>query len=119
MGIISLRKIAKLCQTHMIIKALAEDSEPHYTTISNFVSGMSNEIEKVFSEVLLVCNELKLVKGKLPAIDGCRLSSNASKEYSGTKAEGTIMLGDNGHFSEDKNQYIDKVLILNKILNSG
>ena len=87
MGIISSRKIAKLCQTHMIIKALAEDSEPHYTTISNFVSGMSNEIEKVFSEVLLVCNELKIIRGKMFAIDGCRLPSNASKEYSGTKAE--------------------------------
>ena len=50
-GIISSRKKAKLCQTHMIIKALAEDSEPHYTTISNFVSGMSNEIEKMFCGV--------------------------------------------------------------------
>ena len=87
MGIISSRKIAKMCQTHMAVKALAEDTEPHYTTISNFISGMGDEIEKIFSEVLLVCNELKLVKGKLLAIDGCRLSSNASKEYSGTNAE--------------------------------
>ena len=87
MGIISSRKIAKMCQTHMTVKALAEDTEPHYTTISNFISGMGDEIEKIFSEVLLVCDELKLVKGELLAIDGCRLSSNASKEYSGTKAE--------------------------------
>jgi len=87
MGIISSRKIAKMCQTHMTVKVLAEDTEPHYTTISNFISGMGDEIEKIFSEVLLVCNELKLVKGKLLAIDGYRLSSNASKEYSGTKAE--------------------------------
>src|SRR5215469_15826317 len=54
MGVISSRKIAKMCKANMIVKALAEDIEPHYTTISNFVSGMSGEIEKVFSEVLLV-----------------------------------------------------------------
>ena len=45
-GIISSRDIAKLCKTHMIVKALAEDTEPHYTTISDFVSGMGGEIEK-------------------------------------------------------------------------
>ena len=56
MGIISSRKIAKMCETNMVVKALAEDTEPHYTTISNFVSGMGGEIEKVFSEVLLVCS---------------------------------------------------------------
>jgi transposase len=87
MGIISSRKTAKLCQTHMTVKALAEDREPHYTTISNFVSGMGGEIEKVFSEVLPVCGEMGLIKGKMFAVDGCRLPSNASKEWSGTKEE--------------------------------
>jgi transposase len=87
MGVISSRKIAKMCITNMVVKALAEDTEPHYTTISNFVSGMSGEIEKVFSEVLLVCDGMKLISGKMFAIDGCRLPSNASKEWSGTKAE--------------------------------
>ena len=53
MGVITSRKIAKMCETNMIVKALAEDAEPHYTTISNFVSGMNGEIEKVFSEVLM------------------------------------------------------------------
>jgi len=37
----------------MIIKTLAKDSEPHYTTISNFISGMSNEIEKVFRHLYI------------------------------------------------------------------
>ena len=60
-------------ESNMTVKALAEDTEPHYTTISNFVSGMGGEIEKVFSEVLLVCNEMKLIRGKMFAIDGCRL----------------------------------------------
>ena len=45
-GIISSRKIAKMCEYNMIVKALAEDLEPHYTTISNFVLRMNGEIEK-------------------------------------------------------------------------
>ena len=80
MGIISSRKISKICKYNMIVKALAEDLEPHYTTISNFVSGMSGEIEKIFGQVLMVCNGMGLIKGKMFAIDGCRLPSNASKE---------------------------------------
>ena len=84
LGVISSRKIALLCKNHMIVKALAEDTEPHYTTISDFISGMSDEIEKVFAEVLLICNEMKLIGGKMFAIDGCKLPSNASREWSGT-----------------------------------
>jgi len=87
LGIISSRKIAKMCEDNMAVKALAEDTEPHYTTISNFVSGMSGEIEKVFSEALMVCASTGLIKGKMFAIDGCRLPSAASKEWSGTKEE--------------------------------
>jgi transposase len=87
MGVISSRKIAALCRSHMIVKALAEDTEPHYTTLSDFVSGMGGEIENVFVAVLMVCDELKLLGGKKSALDGCRLPSNASKEYSGTKEE--------------------------------
>ena len=56
LGVISSRKIAKLCKTHITVKALAEDTEPHYTTISDFVSGMGEEIEKIFAEVLVSCN---------------------------------------------------------------
>src|SRR5215469_11849802 len=73
MGVLSSRNIAKLWKNHMIVKALAEDLEPHYNTISNFVSGMSEEITKLFTEVLLVCDELKLLGGKMTAIDGCKL----------------------------------------------
>jgi transposase len=80
MGVISSRKIAKLCETNMVVKALAEDIEPHYTTISNFVSGMNGEIEKVFSEVLLVCSEMKLIKGKMFAIGWCGLKSGGSHQ---------------------------------------
>lgn len=37
-----------------------------------------------FSEVLLTCDALGLIGGDLFAIDGCKLPSNASKEWAGT-----------------------------------
>jgi transposase len=37
-GVIRSRRIEKLCKTHLVVKALAEDTEPYYTTISDFVS---------------------------------------------------------------------------------
>jgi hypothetical protein len=48
---------------------------------------MAAEIEPVFRDVLLYCDELGLIGKELFAIDGCKLPSNASKEWSGTKAE--------------------------------
>jgi transposase len=33
LGVISSRKIAKMCRSNMTVKALAEDIEPHFTTI--------------------------------------------------------------------------------------
>ena len=71
LGVIRLNKIVKMYGTNMVVKTLAEDTEPHYTTISNFVSGMSGEIEKIFGQVLMVCGGMGLIKGKMFAIDGC------------------------------------------------
>jgi hypothetical protein len=32
-----------ICEKHLVVKALAEDMEPYFSSISNFVSGMSRE----------------------------------------------------------------------------
>jgi hypothetical protein len=48
---------------------------------------MDKEITILFREVLLVCDDLRLIGKEMFAIDGCKLPSNASKEWSGTKAD--------------------------------
>ena len=45
---------------------------------------MKGEILPLFRDVLLVCEEEGLLGGTFFALDGCRLRSNASKEWSGT-----------------------------------
>jgi len=86
-GIISSRRIAQACEENIIFMALSCDTTPHFTTIADFVSTMDKEITKLFREVLLVCDDLGLIGKEMFAIDGCKLPSNASKEWSGTKAD--------------------------------
>jgi len=86
-GITSSREIQWCCETNIIFKALSCDSVPHFTTITAFVSGRQIEIENLFEQVLLVCHQQGLLGNELFAIDGCKMSSNAAKEWSGTFKE--------------------------------
>jgi transposase len=86
-GITSSREIQWQCEHNIIFKALSCDSVPHYTSIAAFVSRYPDAIESVFEQVLLVCDEQGLLGNELFAIDGCKMSSNAAKEHSGTLDE--------------------------------
>jgi len=67
--------------------ALSANSQPHFTTIADFISRSSEEISQLFLQVLMICDEQKLIGREMFAIDGCKLPSNASKEWSGTHAD--------------------------------
>ncbi len=86
-GVTSSRKIQRLCEENIIFMALACGASPHYTTIANFVTRLDKEIGDIFKQVLLVCDESGLIGKEMFAIDGCKLPSNASKEWSGTHTE--------------------------------
>ncbi len=86
-GIVHSRRIAQACEENVIFMALSCDTKPHFTTIAAFVSTMHKEITHLFREVLLVCDDMGLIGKEMFAIDGCKLPSNASKEWSGTKAD--------------------------------
>ena len=86
-GITSSREIQWCCVTHIIFKALSCDTVPHFTTLASFVSRHAVEIEALFEQVLRVCHEQGLLGNELFAIDGCKMSFNASKEWSGTFKE--------------------------------
>jgi len=86
-GILSSRRIAHLCRHHVTFMALSANSCPHFTTIADFVSGNTEAIAKLFRDVLWVCDRHGLIGRDMFAIDGCKLPSNASKEWSGTRAD--------------------------------
>lgn len=86
-GVRSSRDIQWHCEHNVIFNSLACGSVPHWTGIARFISAHPEAIEDVFEQVLLVCDQQGLLGHELLAIDGCKMSSNASKEHSGTLAE--------------------------------
>ena len=86
-GITSSRRIEACCHNNIIFMALSADTQPHFTTIADFISSMDKEIRALFCNVLLICDEIGLIGKGMFAVDGCKLPSNASKEWSGTKED--------------------------------
>jgi len=83
-GMISSRQIECACQENIIFIALSYGYAPDHSTIASFISSMQSEIETLFCNVLLVCEELGLLDGTHFSLDGVKLSANVSKEWSGT-----------------------------------
>ena len=79
-GITSSRKIAQCCNENVIFMALSADTQPHFTTIADFISTANEEIIRLFLEVLMVCDDMDLIGKEMFAVDGCKMPSNASKE---------------------------------------
>src|SRR5436190_16843484 len=86
-GITQSREIARLCEKNIVFMALSADTTPHFTTIANFISTLEGEIVSVYRDVLLICDEAGLIGREMFAVDGVKLPSNASKEWSGTRAD--------------------------------
>jgi transposase len=86
-GITQSREIARLCRENVVFMALSADSAPHFTTIADFIATLEREIVSVYRDVLLICDEAGLIGREMFAIDGVKLPSNASKEWSGTRAD--------------------------------
>lgn len=86
-GLISSRKIEKACRENVIFMAISGTQYPDHSTIANFVTTMEEEVLPLFRDILLVCEELKLLGGTSFALDGLKLPSNASKHWSGTHKE--------------------------------
>jgi transposase len=86
-GITSSREIQWCCERNVTFKALSCDTVPHFTTIAHFISAHPKAIHNIFEQIVLTCYQEGLIGNELFAIDGCKLPSNAAKEWSGTIKE--------------------------------
>jgi len=86
-GLISSRQIERACLENIIFMALCCGYSPDHSTIAYFVSSMQKEIESIFTNILLVCDQLDLLGGTHFSLDGVKLSANVAKEWSGTFEE--------------------------------
>jgi transposase len=86
-GITSSRAIERNCKTDLKFMSLASGRTPLFTTIADFASSHCDEIKDLFHKLLMICCKSGLVGKEHFAIDGCKLPSDASKEWSGTHAD--------------------------------
>jgi transposase len=86
-GMISSRQIERACQENVIFIALSYGYAPDHSTIAQFISSMQVEVQSIFSNILLVCEQMGLLGGTHFSLDGVKLSANVSKEWSGTLDE--------------------------------
>ena len=86
-GLNTSRRIEAACRQNVLFMALSGDSQPSYTHIAKFVRELGDQIQPLFTQVLMVCDSQGLIGRQMFAFDGVKLPSNASKERSGTHAE--------------------------------
>jgi transposase len=83
-GITSSRAIERCCKTDLKFMALASGRTPHFTTVADFVSSNCEAMTSLFHKVLMICCKSGLVGKEHFAIDGCKLPSDASGQWSST-----------------------------------
>jgi len=83
-GLTGSRRIEQACRENVVFFVLACGQKPDHSTIAAFISSMKHEIMPLFRDVLMVCEEEGLLGGSFFALDGLKLPSNASKQWSGT-----------------------------------
>ena len=69
-GITASRRIEECCRNNVIFMTLSADTQPHFTTIADFISSMDKEIISLFRNMLLICDEMGLIGKEMFAIDG-------------------------------------------------
>ena len=86
-GIVGSRRIEQACRNNVIFLALAGGIQPDHSTIAAFITAMNQQIMDIFIQVLLICEQMDLLGGTHLSLDGCKLPSNASKNWSATHKE--------------------------------
>ena len=64
--------------------SVSSDVKPYQTSIVRFVAKMHQQIEPLFTQVIMICDEENLCEPNMFAIDGCKIQSNTSKKWNST-----------------------------------
>jgi transposase len=78
----SSRRIECHCRQDVAYRVITGNVVPDHATIARFIVRHQDALADLFSEVLRLCDQAGLVKPGVVAIDGTRLSGNASRARS-------------------------------------
>jgi transposase len=79
-GVRSSRAVERACIEDVAYRVIAAQSKPDHATIARFVERHQDALAGVFGSVLGLCAKAGLVGVNVVAIDGSKLSANASRE---------------------------------------
>lgn len=78
-GVFSSRKIERATYDSVAFRYLAANTHPDHDTLATFRRRFLPELERLFTQVLVLAREMKLLKLGTIALDGTKLKANASK----------------------------------------
>jgi transposase len=79
-GLRSSRAIERACVEDVAFRVIAANQAPDHTTIARFRVRHEAALAELFSDVLSLCAEAGLVESRVVAIDGTKVSANASMD---------------------------------------
>jgi len=78
-GVYSSRRIARACEERVDFMAVTGMQKPDFRTVNEFRRRHLEALGRLFTQVLKLCQEAKLVKLGHVALDGTKIHANASK----------------------------------------
>ena len=78
-GVMSSRRIERCCATDAAFRVLCAGDAPDHTTIARFRADNEQEMVGFFTSVLRLCRELGMGRVGVVAIDGTKVTANASR----------------------------------------
>ena len=79
-GTRSSRAIERACVEDVAYRVIAAQSKPDHATLARFVERHQTALAEVFGSVLGLCARAGLVGVNVVAVDGSKISANASRE---------------------------------------
>ncbi len=79
-GVRSSRAIERACVEDVACRVIAAHQQPDHATIARFVERHEKAVSELFGEVLVLCADAGLATVGVIAIDGTKVSANASRD---------------------------------------
>ena len=78
-GVFSSRKLAQATHDSIAFRFICANTHPDHRTIADFRKRFLDELETLFTEILLIAQAMGLIKLGTVSLDGTKIKANASK----------------------------------------
>jgi transposase len=84
-GVTSSRRIEELCRTDVAFRVICAQDVPDHVTIARFRAAFPDLAQELFTQVLMLCARLGMGQAGTVALDGTKITANASKAANRTE----------------------------------